>query len=198
MKLSDLVVVPFVLFIAASLVNQSVTGEDLATGEKKGLSAQEWREQEFERITTNEKKVSSIPADAHRCLGTALCVSDTITKIVDGDTIYTENYEIGLALVDTPEKGQDGFSKAAMYTARMCPEESQVTIDQDDILLQDQDGRIFANVYCDGKSVNSALLYAQLAKVPTRYCDISEFEDTRWAQTFGCRTSLESTETMQN
>lgn len=186
MKLSALVVVPFVLFIAASLVNQSVTGEDLATGEKKGLTAKEWAAEEFDRISKNEQRISSIPADAHRCTGTALCVSDIVTKIVDGDTIHTNNYEIRLALVDTPEKGEDGFSKAAMYTARMCPEESQITIDQDDILLEDQDGRIFANVYCNGKSVNSALLYGQQAELSTRYCEISEFEETMWAQKFGC------------
>ncbi len=178
---------PFVLFIAASVVNQSVTGEDLATGEKKGLSAKEWGTKEFERISTNEKRISNIPVDAHRCTGTALCVSDIVTTIVDGDTLHTTNYKIRLALVDTPEKGEDGFSKAAMFTARMCPEGSTITIDQDDIQLQDQHGRMLANVYCDGKSVNSALLYGQLAELPARFCPISEFEDTKWAQTFGCR-----------
>lgn len=178
---------PFVLFIAASLVNQSLTGEDLATGQKQGLTAEEWGTQEFERIAANEKIVSSIPTDAHRCSGSALCVSDVVTKIVDGDTLYTTNYKIRLALVDTPEKGEDGYSKAAMFTARMCPEGSAITIDQDDVQLYDQYDRLLANVYCDGKSVNSALLYGQMAELSARFCPISEFEGTKWAQTFGCR-----------
>ena len=187
MKLSAIIIVPFVLFIAASLVNQSLTGEDLATGEKQGLTAKEWGEQEFEAIATNKQKISSIPADAHRCTGSALCVADIVTRIVDGDTIYTDNYKIRLALVDTPEIGEEGFSKAAMFTAGMCPEGSVITIDQDDVQMYDQYDRLLANVYCDGKSVNSALLYGQLADLSARFCPISEFEDTKWAQTFGCR-----------
>lgn len=193
MKLSALVIVPFVLFIAASLVNQSMTGEDLATGQKIGLSAQEVGEKEFEVIAKNEKIISSVPVDSHRCTGSALCVADVITKIADGNTIYTKNYEIELALVDTPKIGEEGYSKATTFTERMCPEGSIITIDQDDIQLQDQYGRLFANVYCDGKSLNSALLHQYLAKVPARYCPISEFEDTKWAQTFGCKNYEEST-----
>ena len=187
MKLSAIIIVPFVLFIAASLVNQSLTGEDLATGEKQGLTAEEWGNQEFERIATNKQMTSSIPADAHRCTGTALCISDQVLGIIEGDTIHTTNYKIKLALVDTPKKGEEGFSKAAMFTAGMCPEGSQITIDQDDIQLQDQHGLMLAHVWCDGKSVNSALLYGQHAELPARFCPISEFEDTKWAQTFGCR-----------
>ena len=187
MKLSAIIVVPFVLFIAASVVNQSLTGEDLATGEKQGLTADEWGQQEFTKISTNEKIISKIPADAHRCSGSALCVSDIITKVVDGDTIYTRNYEIELALVDTPRMNEDGYAKAAVFTENMCPEGSQITIDQDDIQLQDQDGRMFAQIFCEGKSLNSALLYGQHAELPARFCPISEFSDTKWAQTFGCR-----------
>lgn len=177
---------PFVLFIAASLLNQSITGEDLATGEKKGLTAQEFGEQQFDIIIKNEKIISSIPVDGHRCTGSALCVSDIVTEIIDGDTIHTRNYEISLALVDTPDQGEDGFSKALTFTSEFCPEGSQITIDQDDIQLKDRFGRMFANVYCDGKSLNSELLYGQLAELPARYCPISEFEDTKWAQRFGC------------
>lgn len=193
MKLSALVIVPFVLFIAASLVNQSLTGADLATGQKTGLSAKEVGEKEFEMIAKNEKITSSVPADAHRCTGSALCVADIVTKIADGDTIYTANYEIELALVDTPRVGEERYSKAATFTAEMCPEGSQITIDQDDIQLEDQYGRMFANVYCEGRSLNSALLHHYLAELSARYCPISEFEDTKWAQDFGCKDYEDAT-----
>ena len=52
-KIAALVVVPFVLFIAASLVYSSSTGEDLITGEKTGVAADKWGEQEFAKIKTN-------------------------------------------------------------------------------------------------------------------------------------------------
>ena len=191
MKLAALVVVPFVLFIAASLVNQSVTGEDLVTGEKKGLTAKEVGEKEFTRIANNEEIRTSKDFDSHKCSGTALCISEKVTQIVDGDTIHTTNHKIRLSLVDTPEKGEDGYAKAAMYTARMCPEGSWITIDQDDKQPTDVYGRMLANVYCDGKSLNSALLYGQQAELSTRYCEFSEFADTRWGKTFGCKDVLQ-------
>ncbi len=49
-----------------------------------------------------------------------------------------------------------------MYTADMCPEGSIITIDQDDIQMYDQYDRLLANVYCDGKSVNSAYCIASM------------------------------------
>ena len=48
--IAALVVVPFVLFIAAGLVYQSQTGSDIVTGEKTGLAAKEWGQSEFDKI----------------------------------------------------------------------------------------------------------------------------------------------------
>ena len=101
-------------------------------------------------------------------------------------SVNTKNHKIRLSLVDTPEKGEDGYAKSSMYTATMCPEGSYITIDQDDGQLTDVYGRMLANVYCDGKSLNSALLYGQQAELSTRYCEFSEFSETSWAKKFGC------------
>jgi len=113
LSIAALVVVPFVLFIAAGLVYQSQTGTDIVTGEKTGLAVREVGEKEFSSIFKNELIVPKQDFDSHRCTGEAKCISQLITKIVDGDTIHTTNYKIRLALVDTPEKNEPGFSKAA-------------------------------------------------------------------------------------
>ena len=54
------------------------------------------------------------------CSCTALCMTDTIIKIVDGDTIDTEQYRIRLALADTPEKYESGFADATSFTGNLC------------------------------------------------------------------------------
>jgi len=187
LSIAALVVVPFVLFIAAGLVYQSQTGTDIVTGEKTGLAAKEVGQEQFESIYKNEPIQSKQDFDSHKCIGEAKCVSQLITKIVDGDTIYTANYKIRLSLVDTPEKDEPGFSEAATFTAQMCPVGSYITIDQDDLQLYDQYDRLLANVFCGGKSLNSALLYNGHAEIFTRYCSTSEFSDFPWAQKFGCK-----------
>lgn len=48
--IAALIVVPFVLFIAAALVYQSQTGTDIVTGEKKGVAAEKWGEEEISKI----------------------------------------------------------------------------------------------------------------------------------------------------
>ena len=126
-------VVPFVLFIAASLVYQSQTGTDLATGEKTGVAAKDVGLEQVTDIYNNEPVQSKADFDSHRCVGEAKCVSQLVTRIVDGDTIHTTNYKIRLSLVDTPEIGESGFEAASAFTAQMCPKGSHITIDQDDL-----------------------------------------------------------------
>ncbi len=185
-SIAALVVVPFVLFIAAGLVYQSQTGADIVTGEKTGLAAKEVGQEQFEKIYKNEPVQLEQDFDSHRCIGDAKCASELITEIIDGDTIYTANYKIRLSLVDTPEINESGHSQATSFTAKMCPVGSFITIDQDDLQLYDQYDRLLANVFCNGKSLNSALVYNGHAEISTRYCSISEFSDYPWAQRFGC------------
>ena len=188
-SIAALVAVPFVLFIAAGLVYQSQTGADIVTGEKTGLAAKEVGQEQFESIYKNEPVQSLKDFDSHRCIGEAKCVSELITEIIDGDTIYTANYKIRLSLVDTPEINEPGYSEATTFTTKMCPVGSYITIDQDDMQLYDQYDRLLANVFCNGKSLNSALLYNGHAEISTRYCSVSEFVDYPWAQRFGCAIS---------
>lgn len=130
---------------------------------------------------------------SQNCSGIAKCVSETVTQIIDGDTIYTESYKIRLSLTNTPERVESGFAASTAFTSRMCPVGSSILIDQDDKQPYDNYGRLLANVYCGGESLNSALLYNGYANILTQYCSTSEFSSERWAQDFGCGSSSKST-----
>lgn len=121
-----------------------------------------------------------------QCMPSDNCIIETITKIVDGDTIYTENYKIRLSLTNTPEKNQPGFSEATLFTANLCPVGTMITINQDDLQKYDKYGRLLGKVFCGDKMLNSELLYNNHANIMTRYCSTSEFSKEPWAIEFGC------------
>jgi len=79
-SIAAIVVVPFVLFIAAGLVYQSQTGADIVTGEKTGLAAREVGVEQFEKIYKNEPVKLEQDFDSHRCIGEAKCVSESIPE----------------------------------------------------------------------------------------------------------------------
>jgi micrococcal nuclease len=124
------------------------------------------------------------------CKGHALCANDTVTSVVDGDTIETKKYgTIRLALVNTPEKGEDGYEEAKEFIAEYCLNMS-VLIDQDDGQLVDQFNRTVAVVYCDGFNMNEEIYYnfydSGYAEILTDYCSQSEFANEQWAIDGGC------------
>jgi len=115
-----------------------------------------------------------------------LCANDTVTSVVDGDTIETQKYgRIRLALVNTPEKGEDGYEEAKEFIAEYCLNMS-VLIDQDDGQPVDQFGRKVAVVYCDWLNINEELYYSGYAEILTDYCSQSEFANEQWAIDGGC------------
>lgn len=129
------------------------------------------------------KKTESIT----KCIGTALCLTDKVIKVVDGDTIYIKNYKIRLSLTDTPERSQVGFSEATSFTKKLCPVGSTVIIDQDDKQRTDAYGRMVAKVTCSGKNLNAELLENRHAVILKQYCSKSEFASESWATKFGCK-----------
>lgn len=120
------------------------------------------------------------------CSGSAGCFTEYVTRIVDGDTIYTGNYKIRLSLTNTPEINQPGSSQATLFTEKLCPVGSSILIDQDDLQPVDKYGRVLAKVYCGDKDLNSELLYNGYANIMTQYCSTSEFSGENWAQEYGC------------
>lgn len=133
--------------------------------------------------TDNEAIVNSPPSP---CSGGALCVTDQVTRIVDGDTIYTKNYRIRLSLTNTPERNQVGFAEATAFTQSLCPVGSTILIDQDDGQRTDSYGRMVAKVICNGTNLNAELLENNHAHILEQYCAKSEFSSEPWAKKFGC------------
>lgn len=128
--------------------------------------------------TTQQPKLS--------CLGNGLCLSARVERIVDGDTIYIEGYKVRLSLTNTPETDEAGFFEASEFTRKLCPVGSTVVVDQDDRQPYDAYGRLLGKVYCDGKLLNSELLYNGHANILTQYCSTSEFSGETWAAKYGC------------
>ena len=120
------------------------------------------------------------------CLETDNCITEKITKIVDGDTLYSTNYKIRLSLTNTPEKDESGFSEATSFTASLCPVGSTITVNQDDLQPYDKYGRLLGEVFCGDKLLNSELLYNGQANILKQYCSTSEFSGENWAKEFGC------------
>ena len=120
------------------------------------------------------------------CSGDAKCITETVTKIVDGDTIYTTNYKIRLSLTNTPEKNEPRFQEAKSFTSMHCPVGSVITVDQDDLQPYDVYDRMLGKVYCEGEVINEMLLSNGLGNILTRYCDTSEFSGEDWAVKYGC------------
>lgn len=130
--------------------------------------------------TSGGSKMSAV------CSGSALCTTDRITKIVDGDTLHTQNHHIRLSLTNTPEKQEPGFSDATLFTGSLCPVGSTITIDQDDKQKTDAYGRMLAKVTCSGKVLNEELLDSGHGVILQQYCKESEFASESWATKFGC------------
>ncbi len=118
-----------------------------------------------------------------QCRGTAACFKDSVTYIVDGDTLDVGTTRIRLALVNTPEVGEPGYVEAKRFTAQTCPVGIQAAVDEDDGQTGGSYGRMIAVVYCQGVNLNEALLGSGHAVLLTYYCPVSEFADEAWT---GC------------
>ena len=107
-----------------------------------------------------------------------------VTYVVDGDTLDINDIRIRLSLVDTPERGQDGYKEAKDFVKDLClNKKGQVNID-DGQRRGDRYGRDIGVVYCDGINLNAALIENNLARIYTEYCDISEFSNEKWAKPY--------------
>jgi len=130
--------------------------------------------------------ILGITDDKIECSGSALCLTENVRRIVDGDTIYTGNYIVRLSLTNTPEANEPGGAAATSFTADLCPLGSEITIDQDDLQPYVMSDRLVGKVYCGGRILNSELLYNEHAEILTQHCSTSEFSDEIWAKKYGC------------
>ena len=123
----------------------------------------------------------------NQCQGTALCITEKIIRIIDGDTIHLEDgHRVRISLTNTPEIYQNGYNEATQFTADLCPVGSVVLVDQDDLQPYDKFNRLLGKVTCGDKTLNAELLYNAHANVLTQYCSTSEFAGEQWAIKYGC------------
>ena len=80
---------------------------------------------------------------------------EKVTKVIDGDTFMTSSRTkaVRLSNVDTPEKGQTGYSKAKTALTKLI-QGKEVSVDTK---ARDKYGRSVGNVKIGTKSVNKAM-----------------------------------------
>src|SRR5437867_1160868 len=135
------------------------------------------------KASTSGTSSGNPPGPNPQCKGIASCFTDTVTYIVDGDTLEVGSTRIRLALVNSPEVGQPGYTVAKQFTAQTCPVGSSALVDEDDGQTGGSYGRMIAVVYCGGVNLNAALLGSGNAVLVTYYCSVSEFANESWT---GC------------
>ena len=116
------------------------------------------------------------------------CFAGKITDVVDGNTIQVDDIEIHLALVSTPQPGEEGWKGAKGVVERFCPEGTDTLVDQDNVYRVDGvtfDAQVLAVVYCNGYNINEILLQRELGTFDSAYCHSSEFAEESWARE-GC------------
>ena len=132
-----------------------------------------------------QKETTTISSE---CLGTASCITGTVTSVIDGDTLEVDGQTVRFALVDTPKMKYDG-GQALSFLEQICPVGSPVLIDQDDEQLEDAYGRVLGMIYCNDLNLNKELLDSGVGDLYSAFCDQSEFSTQPWAQKHGCDTS---------
>lgn len=155
--------------LAFSLSNPSLEDIDTSVDVESDISIQQ----------QNTTAISS------ECLGTANCISGTVTSVIDGDTLEVDGQAVRFALVDTPKMKYDG-GQALSFLEQICPVGSPVLIDQDDAQLEDAYGRVLGLIYCNDLNLNKELLDSGLGDLYSAFCDQSEFKDSDWAKKHGC------------
>src|SRR5207249_5994929 len=113
------------------------------------------------------------PVIGPQCKGTAACFTDAVTHIVDGDTLDVGSTRIRLALVNSPEVGEPGYTEAKQFTAQTCSVGTQALVDEDDGQTGGSYGRMVTLVYCGDVNLNTALLSSGNAVLVEYYCSVS-------------------------
>ena len=110
----------------------------------------------------------------------AECYEGTITKIIDGDTIKTNtNDTIRLSLASSPELSEEGGVEAKEFIESICPIGSKIIVDEDNGQQKSFD-RTVAQVHCNEKSLNAALIESNHGIIDKRFCYDTEFIDEPW------------------
>lgn len=133
----------------------------------------------------------SVSNDTNQNKSSDIELEGIVTKVVDGDTLDINGTRIRLALVDTPERGQPGYTQAKEFVESIClGKTGELDVDSGQ-RRGDRYGREVGVVYCDSVNTNEELMTGKLARLLVEFCDISEFSNENWAIT-QCQDSLKS------
>jgi len=105
-----------------------------------------------------ESSSSSSTTPQQDCSGSARCISGTVTRIVDADTIHVDGQSIRFALASAPEPNESGGQEAKQFVEKICPVGSKALVDEDDGQTGGSNGRIVAVIYCNGVNLNEAII----------------------------------------
>jgi micrococcal nuclease len=122
----------------------------------------------------------------HDCSGTAKCITGTVTKIIDGDTIHVNEQSVRFSLISAPNLEGYGGVDSRNFIQTICPVGSEVLIDEDDGHVLGDHARMVGMVTCNDVILNQELLDANLGHLEIRFCASSEFADEDWAIKHGC------------
>ena len=92
---------------------------------------------------------------ANECQGQADCFRGTVTQIVDGDTIDINNVRVRLALVNTPERGESGYTEAIDFVESACGVGTKALVDEDDGQKEGSFDRLIGLVYCGDDGIDN-------------------------------------------
>lgn len=140
-----------------------------------------------ENAKTSITNRNSISSDL--CSGYANCFTGMISKVIDGDTVEVDGQvTIRLALINTPEQGEQGYQEAKDFVSSICEVGENALVDEDDGQKGGSYGRMIGLVYCGEDRVlsNQLLIENDYAQIFEEYCERSEFSDLDWAQNNGC------------
>ena len=152
----------------------------------------EYTDESFEESFESPNDILTNPSLTLNCSGDAQCLTGTVSKIIDGDTIKVDGQAIRFVLASAPELKGYGGTDSRDFIETLCPVGSSVIIDEDDSQILGSYGRIIAKITCNDVILNSELLDANLGFLELRFCDSSEFRNEEWAQKHGCETNQSS------
>ena len=135
--------------------------------------------------TVPEPTPATLPGTVH-----PEAVIGAITRIVDGDTIHFNDDVYRLSLIDTPERGEDGYAEATDALTEICPIGSTAYMEADSLQGLDRYGRYLGVVWCEGNDYSTTAgeyLHANglLKKFYVNYCDSMEAATAMWAEESG-------------
>ena len=138
------------------------------------------------KVLTPPPKQTTLDDTTQSCSGSARCISGTVTRIVDGDTIHVDGQSIRFALASTPELNEYGGKEARDHIVQICPVGSKVLVDEDDGQTEGSYGRIVAMIYCNGLNLNDQVIENGYGYLSSGFCYKSEFSTHAWAKKHGC------------